>query len=123
MDAKNISQDSQHKEKSEGSTMSALKEKVILETVESLKKHSLHSSDAFWSTVFIRHKGFFTNKEQRELRYSTVAIAGLGAVGGTVFLDLVRAGVGSFIIADADIFEPSNLNRQHGAYPSTFGRK
>lgn len=123
MEAKNISQDSQHKENSEGSTMSALKEKVILETVENLKKHSLHSPDAFWSTAFIRHKGFFTNKEQGILRFSTVAIAGLGAVGGTVFLDLVRAGVGSFVIADFDSFEPSNLNRQNGARPSTFGRK
>ncbi len=100
-----------------------LKEKSAKESFLALKKLSLHSPDAYWSAAFLRHKGFFTNEEQIKLRNSTVAIAGLGAVGGTVFLGLVRSGVGSFIIADPDTFEAANLNRQVGARPDTLGRK
>ncbi|HIV98288.1 MAG TPA: ThiF family adenylyltransferase [Candidatus Ornithospirochaeta avicola] len=53
----------------------------------------------------------------------TVALAGLGAVGGLCFETLVRAGVGNFIIADFDTFEKSNLNRQILALNSTIGKK
>lgn len=102
---------------------SVFNEKAAQKSFESLKKHSLHSPDAYWAEAFVRHKGLFTNEEQTKLRNSTVAIAGLGAVGATVFLGLVRSGVGSFIIADFDIFEAANLNRQVGARPDTLGRK
>lgn len=57
------------------------------------------------------------------IRTKTVALAGLGAVGGLCFETLVRAGVGSFIIADFDSFEKSNLNRQILALNSTIGKK
>jgi sulfur carrier protein ThiS adenylyltransferase len=43
---------------------------------------------------------------------STVAIAGAGGIGSVVAVSLVRAGVGKLIIADFDVIEPSNLNRQ-----------
>ncbi len=100
-----------------------LKEKASRESFEALKKMSLHSPDAFWSAAFVRHKGIFTNEEQVKLRNSTVAIAGLGAVGGTVFLGLVRSGVGSFTITDFDDFEVSNFNRQVGSRADTLGSK
>ncbi|MEZ4195601.1 MAG: ThiF family adenylyltransferase [Candidatus Paceibacterota bacterium] len=96
--------------------------KVIDESVAGLRKFSLHSADAYWSAAFIRNRGYFTKTEQEKLRHTTVAIAGLGAVGGNVFLGLVRGGIGSFVITDYDHFEPSNINRQHGARPNTLGR-
>lgn len=46
------------------------------------------------------------------LSSSRVLVAGLGGVGGTCFEALVRAGVESFLVIDADKVEPSNLNRQ-----------
>ena len=100
-----------------------MEEKVVRETLKSLKQASLHSADAYWSSAFQRHKGFFTNYEQDKLRNACVAIAGLGGVGGTVFIGLVRSGVGNFILADYDVFELVNFNRQTGARPDTLGRK
>lgn len=102
---------------------SNMEEKVVRETLKSLKQASLHSADAYWSSAFQRHKGFFTNYEQDKLRNACVAIAGLGGVGGTVFIGLVRSGVGNFILADYDVFELVNFNRQTGARPDTLGRK
>lgn len=41
-----------------------------------------------------------------------VLIVGLGGVGGITAEMLVRAGIGKLTIVDADIIQPSNLNRQ-----------
>jgi sulfur carrier protein ThiS adenylyltransferase len=43
---------------------------------------------------------------------STVGIAGVGGLGSAIAIALARTGVGHLIIADFDIVEPSNLNRQ-----------
>jgi hypothetical protein len=53
---------------------------------------------------------------------STVAIAGLGGVGGAVLAALARMGVGRFRIADPGIFDEPDLNRQLGATRATLGR-
>lgn len=47
------------------------------------------------------------------LKESTVGIAGCGGLGSNIAVSLVRAGIGKLIIADYDIVETSNLNRQH----------
>ena len=46
------------------------------------------------------------------IKKSTVGIAGLGGLGSAVAVALARIGVGRLILADFDIVEPSNLNRQ-----------
>ncbi len=69
-----------------------------------------------------RNIGLISEAEQEKLRHSTVAIAGMGAVGGNYVLTLARLGVQRFIIADGDVFEPANLHRQAGAFTSTLGR-
>jgi len=43
---------------------------------------------------------------------ATVGIAGLGGLGSAVAISLARTGVGRLILADFDVVEPSNLNRQ-----------
>ncbi|HNX00639.1 MAG TPA: sulfur carrier protein ThiS adenylyltransferase ThiF [Candidatus Cloacimonadota bacterium] len=43
---------------------------------------------------------------------STVAIAGAGGLGSVVAVSLARVGIGRLIIADFDVIEPTNLNRQ-----------
>ncbi|MDD5134403.1 MAG: sulfur carrier protein ThiS adenylyltransferase ThiF [Phycisphaerae bacterium] len=48
-----------------------------------------------------------------KLKAATVGIAGLGGLGSNVAVALVRVGVGKLVIADFDIVEPSNLNRQN----------
>jgi len=46
------------------------------------------------------------------VRRATVGIAGAGGLGSAVAIALARTGVGRLIIADFDLVEPSNLNRQ-----------
>ncbi|OGR10728.1 MAG: hypothetical protein A2097_02790 [Desulfobacula sp. GWF2_41_7] len=52
-----------------------------------------------------------------------MAIAGLGGVGGLLAERMARLGVGHLKIADPEIFECSNLNRQFGSSTGTIGGK
>ena len=49
------------------------------------------------------------------MKKATVGIAGLGGLGSAVAISLARVGIGTLILVDFDIVEPSNLNRQHYA--------
>ena len=46
------------------------------------------------------------------LKGATVGIAGVVGLGSSVAVALARVGVGRLVIADFDVVEPSNLNRQ-----------
>ena len=46
------------------------------------------------------------------LKAATVGIAGVGGLGSAVAVALARVGIGRLVIADFDVVEPSNLNRQ-----------
>lgn len=59
-----------------------------------------------------RNFGFVNQSQQDTLRAASIFICGVGGMGGAALQSLVRAGVGHFIIADMDVFEVSNLNRQ-----------
>nr|WP_281401047.1 ThiF family adenylyltransferase [sulfur-oxidizing endosymbiont of Gigantopelta aegis] len=56
------------------------------------------------------------------LRSKRIAIGGLGGVGGSHLITLTRLGIGQFNIADMDIFELANFNRQTGASLSHINR-
>lgn len=81
-----------------------------------MKKFNYH-------TAFSRNIGWVTATEQELLRIKRVAIAGLGGVGGAHLLTLTRSGIGAFSLADFDIFELPNFNRQAGASLSHLDRK
>ncbi|HEY7199872.1 MAG TPA: ThiF family adenylyltransferase [Candidatus Dormibacteraeota bacterium] len=72
--------------------------------------------------AFARNLGWVTADEQALLRSRRVAIAGLGGVGGSHLVTLARLGISRFHIADIDVFEIENFNRQYGARMSTVGR-
>jgi len=72
-----------------------------------------------YADAFDRNLGWFTDTEQQSLKAKTVAIAGMGGVGGVHLLTLARLGVAKFKIADLDAFEIANFNRQVGAMMST----
>ena len=46
------------------------------------------------------------------LKRAVVGIAGVGGLGSAVAVALSRVGIGRLVIADFDVVEPSNLNRQ-----------
>ena len=47
------------------------------------------------------------------MKKGKVAILGLGGLGSNIASSLARIGVGKLILADFDVVEPSNLNRQN----------
>ena len=47
-----------------------------------------------------------------KLKAASVGIAGLGGLGSSIAVALARVGIGKLIVADFDVVEPSNLNRQ-----------
>jgi len=66
------------------------------------------SSGELESLMMARH----TPGVHARVKCSTVGIAGLGGLGSSVAISLARLGVEKLILADFDIVEPSNLNRQ-----------
>ena len=53
------------------------------------------------------------NWNQEKLSQSTVVVAGIGALGTIVAVDLVLTGIGKVIVIDFDTIELSNLSRQY----------
>src|SRR5947208_4457734 len=75
-----------------------------------------------YEEAFSRNLGWVTEWEHQILRHKRVAIVGMGGVGGAYLLTLARFGFGAFNIADGDIFELANFNRQAGATLSALGQ-
>lgn len=74
------------------------------------------------STAFNRNLGWVTRPEQESLARRKVAVLGLGGAGGHHAMVLARLGVGAFHVADPDVYEWKNANRQTGAFASTIGQ-
>ncbi len=79
-------------------------------------------TDFDYDTAFLRNRGFINLDEQNKLKESCVAIAGLGGTGGAQVAALTRLGIGSFNLADFDVYELKNFNRQYGATMQTIGK-
>ena len=65
---------------------------------------------------------YLTPGERTRLAAATVGIAGAGGLGSNCALHLVRSGVGRLVIADFDVVNDSNLNRQF-YFRDQIGRK
>jgi molybdopterin-synthase adenylyltransferase len=75
-----------------------------------------------YDEMVTRNVGFLTPAQQDTLRDGRVFVCGVGGMGGAALQSLVRAGVGHFALADVDVFETSNLNRQVFATLDTVGQ-
>lgn len=73
-----------------------------------IKKGASPSQEELESMMAARH----TPEVHKRLKKAKVAIAGLGGVGSNIAVLLARIGVGTLLLVDFDIVEPSNLNRQ-----------
>jgi adenylyltransferase/sulfurtransferase len=62
------------------------------------------------------------NWDQEKLSKSTVVVAGIGALGTIVAVDLVLTGIGKVVIIDFDTIELSNLSRQYLYFDEDVGK-
>lgn len=95
---------------------------VILNGAQTADDCELRDGDA---VVFIR-RGELPSRHELEalmaarhtpgvhekIKQATVGVAGAGGLGSAVAIALARIGIGKLILADFDVVEPSNLNRQ-----------
>ena len=73
-----------------------------------IQKGETPSPEEFECLMMARH----TPGIHQKIKKSVVGIAGLGGLGSNVAMALARTGVGTLILVDFDVVEPSNLNRQ-----------
>jgi sulfur carrier protein ThiS adenylyltransferase len=73
-----------------------------------IQKGETLSSEEFECLLMARH----TPGVHQKVKRSVVGIAGLGGLGSNIAIALARVGVGTLILVDFDVVEPSNLNRQ-----------
>ncbi|MFH1285278.1 MAG: ThiF family adenylyltransferase [Candidatus Micrarchaeota archaeon] len=76
-----------------------------------------------YDSVFSRNIGAISEREQKKLKEARAAVIGCGGIGGLVIEMIARSGVGKLRIADRDVFEASNLNRQVLSSKSALGKK
>lgn len=85
-------------------------EEVVTEgdRVVLIKRGEAPTTDELEALLVSRH----TPGVHQKVKKVTVGIAGVGGLGSHVALALTRLGIGHLILADFDVVEPSNLNRQ-----------
>ncbi|MCL2334441.1 MAG: tRNA threonylcarbamoyladenosine dehydratase [Endomicrobia bacterium] len=71
---------------------------------------------------FLRTELLLGKDKMSKLQNARVAVIGLGAVGSFALEALARSGIGSFLLADSDKIQITNINRQLFTLHSTLGR-
>lgn len=74
------------------------------------------------NSQFSRTEIIIGQEKQNLLKSKTVAVFGIGGVGGYVVESLSRAGIENLILVDNDTISISNINRQIIALHSTIGK-
>lgn len=72
---------------------------------------------------FQRNLGVLSSETMGRLARTHVLVAGVGGAGGQCAVDLARLGLGWLTLADFDVYEPHNMNRQVGCFESTLGQR
>ncbi|MBU4407471.1 MAG: sulfur carrier protein ThiS adenylyltransferase ThiF [Proteobacteria bacterium] len=72
------------------------------------KRGKTPSAEEMQHLLYARH----SPGVQRLLQGKMVGIMGLGGLGSVVAIALARMGIGALLLADYDVVEPTNLNRQ-----------
>jgi sulfur carrier protein ThiS adenylyltransferase len=78
------------------------------DSVVFIRRGEIPSEDELESLMVSRH----TPGVHARVKEACVGVAGLGGLGSAVAVALARIGVGRLVLADFDVVEPSNLNRQ-----------
>ena len=75
------------------------------------------------SDKYLKLKAIYDDAKLQKLAHAKVAVIGLGGVGSYCAAALVRSGIVNLTIADFDVIEESNINRQLFATDKTIGMK
>lgn len=78
------------------------------DSVALVQRGEIPSAEELEALMVARH----TPGVHERVKSATVGIAGAGGLGSNVALALARLGIGRLVVADFDVVEPSNLNRQ-----------
>lgn len=78
------------------------------DSVNLIKRGEIPPADELEALMVARH----TPGVHAKINQATVGIAGLGGLGSAIAVALARIGIGKLVLADFDVVEPSNLNRQ-----------
>ncbi len=78
------------------------------DAVNLIRRGEIPPADELEALMAARH----TPGVHEKIKEATVGIAGLGGLGSAIAVALARIGIGKLILADFDVVEPSNLNRQ-----------
>jgi molybdopterin/thiamine biosynthesis adenylyltransferase len=84
--------------------------------------HPREANAAFYAERTDRNIGWITPDEQALLRGKVVGVAGCGGMGGLLAQIFLRLGIGEIRIADCEVFDASNINRQFAAMRTTIGK-
>ena len=79
--------------------------------VSFIQRGQMPDRSSLKAMMYARH----TPGVQQKVENSCIGIAGLGGLGSSIAIMLARVGVGSLVLVDFDVVEPSNLNRQQYA--------
>lgn len=79
------------------------------DSITLIEKGVMPPQDVLEHMMAARH----SPKVHETVRRARVGIAGLGGLGSNIAAMLARLGVGQLVLADFDVVEPSNLNRQN----------
>ena len=71
---------------------------------------------------YLRNWESISLEEQLKLAESRVGVVGAGGLGGQVIMLLARMGIGHLVVADHDVFDETNLNRQAFSTKEAMGR-
>lgn len=96
---------------------------VQTELLKKVASENFASADLFNREAWSRNEGLISAEEQIKLSNFKIAIPGLGGVGGSHLITLLRSGFTKFHLADFDTFEIANFNRQYGAKVNNIGAK
>ena len=70
---------------------------------------------------YSRNEHAISPEDNAALKTRSIAIVGLGGLGGSVAESFARLGVAHLTLIDRDVFEVTNLNRQPNSYPDNLG--
>ena len=86
--------------------------RVVIHTLSNGQSVSLPLHDDFYTQFVARNRGLISDDDQRRLRASSILVAGCGSVGGAVIEPLIRLGSERLVLAEPDVYDLHNINRQ-----------